>query len=260
MNKTGLLRNLEQIQEDEPGQRGVRPGTLLLTSLVGACVVFAFLSHSRRKAPPASTLPDPLSALVAQTAHPAALELAGKDVTFPSMLSDAPHATTALAAVRPGVTPTPAAAALAPTASASEANSKPPPATDRLSTMALPARNPAGAPAPVARPQDLLAQMAKQAALPTGPLVEEGKPGGYQLQASSFRDQSEAAEFSASLRQHGHHAYVETAQLLGRGTWYRVRVGPFKSQREALNYRAEFEKRERLAPFLVEPPKDKGPH
>jgi hypothetical protein len=37
-----------------------------------------------------------------------------------------------------------------------------------------------------------------------------------------------------------------------------VRVGPFRSKVEATSYRNEFEKREHLVPFLVEPPKDRG--
>jgi cell division septation protein DedD len=51
---------------------------------------------------------------------------------------------------------------------------------------------------------------------------------------------------------------VEPAQVMGRGSWYRVRVGPFRSKAEAASYRADFEKREHLVPFLVEPPKDRG--
>jgi hypothetical protein len=37
-----------------------------------------------------------------------------------------------------------------------------------------------------------------------------------------------------------------------------VRVGPFKTQKEAAAYRAEFEKKEHLVPFIVEPPKEKA--
>ena len=91
---------------------------------------------------------------------------------------------------------------------------------------------------------------------PPGP---EGHTGGYQLQASSFRSETEASAFATALRQRGHKAYVEAAQVTGRGTWFRVRVGPFKTQHEAGAYRAEFEKREHLAPFMVEPPEDKSP-
>jgi cell division septation protein DedD len=73
------------------------------------------------------------------------------------------------------------------------------------------------------------------------------------LQASSFPNEPEANAFSTALRQRGHHAYVELAEIPGRGTWYRVRIGPFKSRVEAAAYRSDFEKREHIVPFLVEP-------
>ena len=107
------------------------------------------------------------------------------------------------------------------------------------------------------RPRDVLTQLAKEASSVTTPPVDEGRAGGYQLQASSFRSEAEATAFATALRQRGHRAYTEPAQVLGRGTWYRVRIGPFKSQHEAAVYRSDFEKREHLAPFIVEPPKDK---
>jgi cell division septation protein DedD len=104
----------------------------------------------------------------------------------------------------------------------------------------------------------MLTQMAREASSVTTPPVEEGRAGGYQLQASSFKSETEANAFATALRQRGHRAYVEPAQLLGRGVWYRVRVGPFKTQKEAAVYRAEFERKEHLVPFIVEPPKDKA--
>lgn len=262
MTRAGLLRNLEQIQEAESRSKGPRAGTLLLASLGAACVIFAILSQSRRKAPAVGKPPDPLGELVAQAkgAKPSDhLDLAGKDVTFPSMLSDEPRTTTALAAMHPV---SPAASSESgngapPPSGADEVVKAPPPPTDRLPVVPLPAKNIAASSPVVSRPRDALTQMAKEASSMTTPPVEEGHSGGYQLQTSSFRSETEAASFATALRQRGHRAYIEPAQLLGRGVWYRVRVGPFKTQREAAAYRSEFEKKEHLVPFIVEPPKDK---
>jgi cell division septation protein DedD len=246
----GLVRNLEQIQEADRKPPGSRLGTLLLVSLGGACVIFAILSQTRRKAEAPAPKVDPLGDLVAQAHAPSALassELAGKDVTFPGILSDDPRTTTALVATRP--------TSSAPVASAP---STPPPPTDRLPVVPLPAKN-VVAPSPVVtRPRDVLTQMAKEASSLTTSPAEEGRPGGYQLQASSFRSEPEAIAFASALRQRGHRAYMDPAAVEGRGTWYRVRIGPFKTKREALQYRADFEEREHLAPFIVEPPRDKG--
>jgi DedD protein len=250
--RPGLLRNVEQIQEAEARPRGTRAGTLLLAALGTACIVFAVVTHARGKATPATRTFDPLSELVAQAKAPATgqgVELGGGDVTFPSLLSDEGRTTTALAAVR----------APAPAPKGTEtAGDAPPPATDRLAVVPLPAKNIVGSSPVVNRPRDALTQMAKEASSVTTPPVEEGRAGGYQLQTSSFRSEEEAGLFATALRRRGHRAYVEQAQVAGRGSWYRVRVGPFRSKAEAASYRSEFEKREHLVPFLVEPPKDRG--
>jgi len=187
-------------------------------------------------------------------------DLGGKDVTFPGMLSDQVQTTTALAAVRSGPAAVASAdsnGASAPAGAAVDVAKPPPPATDRLAVVPLPAKNIVASSPVVNRPRDTLTQMAKEASSMTTAPVDEGRAGGYQLQASSFRSETEAASFATALRQRGHRAYVEPTQLVGRGTWYRVRVGPFKTQKEAAGYRSEFEKKEHIAPFIVEPPKDK---
>ncbi len=43
---------------------------------------------------------------------------------------------------------------------------------------------------------------------------------------SSFKTREEADAFAEELRMRGHKAYVLEAKVPGRGTWYRVRVGP----------------------------------
>jgi cell division septation protein DedD len=126
-----------------------------------------------------------------------------------------------------------------------------------LPVIPLPAQHVVSPSPLVSRPRDALTQIAKDASTLTSPQADEGRAGGYQLQASSFRTEPEAAAFSTALRQRGYRAYVEAAQLPGRGTWYRVRIGPFGTQREAAANRAEFERKEHLVPFVVEPPKEK---
>ena len=41
--------------------------------------------------------------------------------------------------------------------------------------------------------------------------------------------------------------------------WYRVRIGPFKYRHAAVIYRQEFEAKERMVTFIVDPPKEKQP-
>jgi DedD protein len=263
--KSGLLRNVEQIQEAEAKPVGTRAGTLLLVALGTACIVFVGVTQTRRKAAPTARAVDPLSDLIAQTKsantqpHP---DLTGHDVTFPSLLSDEGRTTTALAAVRAPVAGAKSDAKNAEPlleGAASPDRAGPPAPTDRLAVVPLPAKNIVGSSPVVSRPRDVLTQLAKEASSVTTAPVDEGRAGGYQLQTSSFRDEQEAGLFATALRRRGHRAYVETATISGRGNWYRVRVGPFRSKAEAAAYRAEFEKKEHLVPFLIEPAKDKSP-
>jgi cell division septation protein DedD len=257
MIEQGSVRNLEQIQEED-GTRMPRGASLAIVALGGACVVFAALALGGRK--PAALPPpvDPLADLVAQRTHAGPLAAAAKatdlsatDVTFPSMLSDDKSPTTALAAVRALGSP-------APSASTSTLISPPPP-TDRLSVVAvapLPVQSVLEATSVVTHPRDALTRAASDSAqlqVAAPPAAAAGHDGGYQLQVSSFRTQAEANQFSDQLRARGHKAYVVEAHVAGRGTWYRVRVGPFATQHAAAAYRSGFEAKEHVVPFVVPP-------
>lgn len=254
------VRNLDEIQEDDPSARPSRAGALVLASLSGACIVLAavLLLRSPPRARVQST--DPLGDLVAQ-ARPGGssaplLDGVGQDVTFPSLLSDAKRPTTALEATHDGRSDTRAAAAAMPFELPPGAPTTPPAAADRLPVVPLPAQNVLQGPASDPPPGDTLATMAQHVSRDVGSeTAEAGTPGGYQLQVSSFKTQGEADAFAAALRRRGHKAYVDPAQVKGRGTWFRVRVGPFKYRRSAVIYRQEFEAKERMVTFIVDPPK-----
>jgi len=57
--------------------------------------------------------------------------------------------------------------------------------------------------------------------------------------------------FADALRKRGHAAYVTSGSVEGRGTHWRVRIGPFESRREAQNYRTTFEHEEGMNTFIV---------
>jgi len=257
MIERGAVRNLEQLQEEDPGGRAPRGVTLAFVVLGGACIVFAAMALSGRKSAPDAKRTDPLGELVA-SAHGAGkseraqpmkpTELAANEVTFPGILSDSERPTTALAAVK-NAPPAAAAPALA---------AAPPPATDRLPVVPLPAQHVLQATPVVTRPRDALTRAANESAQITtapAPATGAGREGGWQLQVSSFRSQTEAQSFADQLRARSHKAYVSEAHVSGRGTWYRVRVGPFPSQQAAASYRSTFESKEHVVPFIVQPSK-----
>lgn len=249
----GNLRNLEEIQETDGDAKTGAAVKVAIVGLSGACLVFAALALSGRHTPTTTPKADPLGDLVAkggaEKKGAKSSDLAPHDVTFPGLLSDDANPTTALAAVRPQ----PGAAS----ASATVPVTMPPPATDRLTVVPLPAQHVLEASPIVTRPRDALTKAATesaQAATDKAPLSPQGREGGYQLQVSSFRTQTEADQFAVQLRARGHKAYVSEAHVAGRGTWYRVRIGPFTSQHAASQYRSGFEGREHVVPFIVPPP------
>jgi cell division septation protein DedD len=252
MDKGGL-RNIEQIQERESDSGG-KLGGLVLASLGVACVVFAGVALLKKPSHGPAPAVDPLSELAARApaaASGAQRELSAQDVTFPSMLSDAQRPTTALAALQAGGAhpPSPELPPGAPTA--------PPPPGDRLPVIPMPAQRVLSASPVVTDPRDPLTTAAKERSMFKGEPVEAGHAGAYNLQVASFPKEVEAQAFATLLRQRGHKTYVETAHIAGRGDWYRVRIGPFKYLRDANRYRAEFEAKEHIVPFVVETEKEK---
>jgi DedD protein len=251
------VRNLEQIQEAENDGRSTRIATALLAGAGGAALIVAGVLAFKQTAPPVTATSDPLAALVAKAKRPEAMPpeaVHPSEVTFPSILSDSERPTTALAAVKderghlmePSVAP-----------SAEVAISPPPPA-DKLPVVPLPAGMLLDETPVTKEPKDSLTLLATQVSNDDAtPKVMEGADGGYQLQVASFKDQGEADKFVEQLCKRGHRAYRQPAYVADRGLWHRVRIGPFKTKIGAAKYKEDFEKKERMTAFLVDPEKVK---
>lgn len=258
--ETAAVRNLDEIQEDDPSSRPSRAGALVLASLGGAVIVFAAVALMRSPPKTKVVSTDPLGQLVAQarpvSSAPAAPVRVGEEVTFPGTLSDSKSPTTALEAVRDLKAAAAASAAALPFALPPGAPTTPPSAADRLPVVPLPAQHVLQTGPTEGAPGDTLSAMARHVSRDEGAeTAPTGTPGGYQLQVSSFKTQPEADSFAAALRRRGHKAYVEPANVKGRGLWYRVRIGPFKFRHAAGVYRQDFESKERMVTFIVDPPK-----
>lgn len=252
------VKNLEQIQEEDPKRRPSRLPALLLASIGGAALVTVAVMSSERAGPPATKKDDPLAALVAEarsSASAPAEKLDGRDVSFPKILSDEASPTTALAAVKDER----GQLVVQPEALAAGAPTEPPPATDRLPVVPLPAGTLLSATPVTTEPKDSLAQMARSASNTdeTAELAPAGSDGGYQIQVASFHVMEDADAFVSDLRKRGHSAFRQPAYVPGRGLWHRVRIGPFKTKFAAQQYAQKFEKTERVSPFVVDPHKVK---
>jgi DedD protein len=242
------VRNLERIQEQDEAARMPRAVSVALLVLGGASIALAVMALGGKQSSQPAAKVDPLGELVSARKPAASIvtkapELSAQDVTFPSILSDDSKPTTALAAVRGSAVRAPQQ----PTA--------PPPPGDALPVVPLPAQNVMQASPVITRPRDELTRAAADGAQasPSQPMAPAGHEGAYQLQVSSFRTQQEADGFASQLRERGHKAYVVEAKVPGRGTWYRVRVGPFGTQAAASAYRSTFEAKEHVVPFVVPP-------
>jgi cell division septation protein DedD len=250
------VRNLDDIQEEERASKTSRFAALLLASLAGAAIVTAVVIASRKNSAPPQPARDPLADLVAQEKNrgPAADKLGTREVSFPGILSDDKTPTTALAAVRDErgkLVAQPEGSALPPPS--------PPPASERLPVVPLPVGDLLGATPVTTQPKDDLVALAHgRSKVPeSAELAPSGMEGGFQLQVASFKEQADADRLVDDLRRRGHRAYRQAANVPERGIWHRVRIGPFKTKFEAVKYKGDFERVERVSPFIVDPDKVK---
>jgi DedD protein len=83
------------------------------------------------------------------------------------------------------------------------------------------------------------------------PPAQAVKGGAFTLQLSAFQDRQEADRFAARLRDRGYAPYILTAEVPGKGTWYRVRMGSFASKDAASRYLADFKRETQLDAFVA---------
>jgi cell division septation protein DedD len=141
-------------------------------------------------------------------------------------------------------------------------NLKPVPAAER-SAAETPAKSaratPAPAPPPVAAPKPVAAAPAPAAAAPTlrkeeaAAVPSSGAPAdrdGFAIQVAALREPGEADTIAKRLVSKGYGAYVLTPPD-GRPNVYRVRIGTFKTRREAEAIASKLQKEEQFKPWIT---------
>ena len=244
------MRDLEQIQERDPeAGAGRRAATVALAALATVSLVFAMgvlLAEGETQDEPVS---DPLLVLDQAAGLEAQPEVEEDEdlvpqvdrqaLTFPSTLGeeDRPEVNAAFAAA------------------AAEHAHLGAPSPERSLTAVLPAAvavGPGGEALGRAVREDPMVAAAMPGVAPASrPAAGEGMDGRYTLQVISYHTPDEAEVFADALRGRGHQAFVMRADIPGRGTYFRVRIGPFESLRDANEYRATFEQEERMNTFVV---------
>lgn len=72
----------------------------------------------------------------------------------------------------------------------------------------------------------------------------------YTLQLSSFQDRAEAEAFLSSVKAQGFTAQITQAEVEGKGTFYRVRTGTYRSMEAATAAKGELEKSGKSASIM----------
>ncbi len=269
------MRDLERLEEQDDTS-GRRLGTLLMAALATVGLVFAMailLGGAGESEVEAQE--DPLSVLdqaagfevdeeVLEEEHQAP-EVDRQNLAFPETLAEydtRPEVEAALAAAAAELEhpePIPSGVALGDIASGSvddapvPSPAAPPVPVDDTLPSALPAASAIGNTPDVlsrARVHDPLVAAAFPPEPPSAP-VAAGSNGKYTIQVISYQHPTDADVFAQGLRARGHHAFVMAADIPERGRFYRVRIGPFDTQREADAYRHRFEDEERMNTIVI---------
>ena len=185
-----------------------------------------------------------------------------EELTKPASAAPAairPPAVSAPAATPPGPTAVAATTAASPAASAPAA-SKPAtvaraaavPVTTAATTgakaepekKAEPARTP---------PADSVATRSTPAAAHPAPKVPDATSatGAFTLQLGASPNRDDAERQASRLREKGYAPYIVTAEVPGKGTWYRVRMGSFPTKDAATRYLQDFKRETQAEAFVA---------
>jgi cell division protein FtsN len=89
-------------------------------------------------------------------------------------------------------------------------------------------------------------------AVAEAPKADKPRPENprFTLQLSSFQDKNEAEAFLSTMKAAGFAPYVTETQIAGKGTFYRVRMGSYRSMDAANDAKAELQKSGKTASVM----------
>lgn len=123
---------------------------------------------------------------------------------------------------------------------------KPEPVKGKVEETPVPTRT-------AARDGGMKEAIARAQQLPAAPPrpAEAVKGGAFTLQLSAFQTRPDADRFAARLRDRGYAPYILAAEVPGKGTWYRVRMGSFASKEAAGRYLTDFKRETQLDAYVA---------
>ena len=75
--------------------------------------------------------------------------------------------------------------------------------------------------------------------------------GAYIIQIGAFRQKEQAGKLVENLKAKGYSAYMTESEVLGKGTWYRVRIGGFNDPAKAEVVLTKLEREENIKAFMM---------
>lgn len=209
---------------------GVMVGTLVLLAVTFALgTTFGRRLASRQAEKPAALDPGTLDQMTAPPPTFAFGELLAKP--DPTPVVEPPP--------KPRPAPRPAPVAAPEPAPAPEPEPAPAPETEPKPVFEPPPEAPAvepavhEAPAPAPAPVDALAKAVEKIEVAVAAPPAERPSGSWSVQFGASQDQAEADRLAAKLLGQGLTPFVVTAEIPGKGLFYRVRVGQFTDKQEA---------------------------
>lgn len=94
------------------------------------------------------------------------------------------------------------------------------------------------------------ARPSAQVAEPAAP-AEVSAGGAFTLQLAAYQDKGEADRYLASLKSRGYAPYLVRAEVSGKGTWYRIRMGRFPTREAAGRYLTDFRRETKLEGIIA---------
>lgn len=80
---------------------------------------------------------------------------------------------------------------------------------------------------------------------------ETAADGAWTVQLSAYQDRAEADRFAAGLRDKGYAPFIVEANIPGKGTWFRVRMGRFPSKDAATRYMDDFRRETAMSAIVT---------
>lgn len=90
----------------------------------------------------------------------------------------------------------------------------------------------------------------KSSSIPAAATAPKAPEARYYVQVASFANVSDARKRAAELGKKGYSVIIVKADIPGKGTYHRVRLGPFSSISKAKSFALKFEKREKVSTFI----------